>query len=349
MSVPILSIIVPVYNAAPYLSETAASIAAQTRGDLEAIFVDDGSTDDSPKILDALAANDARFRVVHKANGGVSTARNAGIAAARGRYLAFVDSDDSIDPAFAERMVGAAEQSDADLALCGFVRFRKGWEQKCAPTTDAVRVLNDTRELVALYTEAKTNLLGVSVWCKLYRRDIVKEHCIRFDPSISYEEDCCFNVAYFRYVKKAVFLGDCLYRYRLQEESLSKGYRKDTFRFLVNGLHRRKMLLERFGMGDKLKKADAIFLLVIKNTSVKIIRSNLSRAEKLEEFGVLMGFDDVRRIAEAFKKTKGGLNRRILRAIRTKKPRNLYLVMRAWTVADRLEALRNRIRRKIKR
>ena len=210
-------------------------------------------------------------------------------------------------------------------------------------------MLKSTKELAALFTETRTNLLGVSVWCKLYRRDVIKAHVIRFDPSISYEEDCCFNVAYYRHVKKTVFLKDCLYRWRQQDVSLSKGYRKDTFRFLVNGLHQRKALLNWYGLGNRLKDADTIFLLVIKNTSVKIIRSNMSRAEKIEEFGVLMGFSDVQRIAEAFKKTKGGLNRRILWAIRTKKPRNLYLVMRAWTVADRLEAWRNRIKRKLKR
>ncbi len=347
--IPILSIIVPVYNAAPYLPETIAAIAAQTRGDFEAILVDDGSTDESPRIADEAAERDTRFRVIHKANAGVSTARNTGIAAARGKYLAFVDSDDLIDPTFAEQTVGAAERSDADLVICGFVRFRGDWEQPCSPCREPERVLRNTKELVALFSETKTNLLGVSVWCKLYRADVIKAHVIRFDPSISYEEDCCFNVAYYRHVKKTVFLRDCLYRWRQQDASLSKGYRKDTFRFLVNGLHRRKMLLEQFGMGDRLKKADAIFLLVIKNTCVKIIRSNIRRSEKIAEFGVLMGFDDVKRIADLFKETKGGLNRRILRAIRTGKPGRLYLVMRAWTVADRLEAWRNRIKRKCKR
>lgn len=340
---PILSFIVPVYNAATYLPSCIKAIAAQTRSDFEAIFTDDGSTDESPRILDEAARNDPRITVIRQPNGGVSTARNAGIAAARGKYLAFVDADDLIKATFAEQMLDAGETTGADLVLCGFERFRKDFQQFCSPTREPVQVLETLNELLTLYTEARTNLLGVAVWGKLYRADIVKEHVIRFDPTISYEEDCCFNTAYFRHVKRTALVGACLYRYRLQEESLSKGYRKDTFRFLVNGLHRRKTLLEASGMGDQLRKLDAIFVLVIKNTGFKIVRANLSRAEKLQEFGALMQFPVVQRIAESFKETKNRKHRRMLRAIRTKKPKNLYRVMRMQSAADRLAAQRNRI------
>lgn len=336
MEQPILSIIVPVYNAAADLAACIAAIEAQTRADFEAIFVDDGSTDASAQILDAAAARDLRLNVIHRENGGVSRARNAGIEAAKGVYLAFVDSDDLIAPTFAERMVCAAQTHGADLVICGFARFRGDWEQPSVFFPEPERVLHSVEELLTAYTEPKTNLFGVSVWAKLYRAEIIRAHGIRFDPAISYEEDCCFNTDYFPHVKTTAVLKDCLYRWRQQDASLSKGYRKGTFRFLVNGLHRRKDLMERYGLGDRLKKADAIFVLVIKNTCMKIIRSGLSLREKLQAFETLMGFADVRRIALAFRETGNRQNRRILRAIRTGKPGVLYLTMRAQSLADRL-------------
>ena len=102
---PRLSVIVPVYQVAPYLEKCVASILGQTFSDFEVLLVDDGSTDGSGAICDALAEQDVRVRVIHKANGGVSSARNAGLDAARGRYIGFVDADDWIEPAFYEKLV----------------------------------------------------------------------------------------------------------------------------------------------------------------------------------------------------------------------------------------------------
>ena len=323
---PILSIIVPVYRAEAYLPACIDALAAQTRGDFEAIFVDDGSPDGSAAILEQAAKADPRIRVIRKENGGVSTARNAGIEAAQGKYLAFVDSDDLITPDFNSRMVDAAETYGADLVLCGYTRFRGTWEQDHEPMQDPITVLERVEDLLLFYTEPRTNLFAVSVWGKLYRADLIRAHNVRFDPAISYEEDNNFNADYFAHIRKTAVIKDCMYRYRQQEESLSKGYRADTFRFLVHGLHRRRELLASHGMERYLPKADAIFMLVIKNTAMKIIRSDLSREDKLREFGILMDFPDVQRVAEAFADTKDGLNRSIMRAVRAENPEALYAV-----------------------
>ena len=116
---PEISIIVPVYQVGKYLNECIDSILAQTFTDFELILVDDGSPDNCPALCDAAAEKDNRVRVLHKPNGGVSTARNAGLDMARGKWIAFVDSDDSVQPDYLEKMHTAALAAGADIALCG--------------------------------------------------------------------------------------------------------------------------------------------------------------------------------------------------------------------------------------
>ena len=117
---PKVSVIVPVYNAEKYLQECVDSILGQTLADLELILVDDGSTDTSPALCDRYAEQDARVKVIHKPNGRAASARNAGIRAASGDYVAFVDSDDWVSAEMYEKMLG----TDADVTLCDYVRFQ---------------------------------------------------------------------------------------------------------------------------------------------------------------------------------------------------------------------------------
>ncbi len=116
-----ISVIVPVYKVEKYLNECIDSILAQTFTDFEVILVDDGSPDGCPALCDAAAEKDSRVRVIHKANGGVSTARNAGLAAARGNWVGFVDSDDVIDKTYLEKLYCAAKQSGAEIAACNML------------------------------------------------------------------------------------------------------------------------------------------------------------------------------------------------------------------------------------
>ena len=118
---PEISVIVPVYKVEKYLNECIDSILAQTFTDFEVILVDDGSPDNCPAMCDAAAQRDERVRVIHKANGGVSTARNAGLAAARGNWVGFVDSDDVIDKTYLEKLYCAAKQSGAEIAACNML------------------------------------------------------------------------------------------------------------------------------------------------------------------------------------------------------------------------------------
>ena len=115
---PEISIIVPVYQVEKYLNECIDSILAQTFTDFELILVDDDSPDNCPALCDAAAKRDSRVRVIHKQNGGVSTARNAGLDAAQGNWIAFVDSDDTVEPEYLEKMHKAVLETGADFAIC---------------------------------------------------------------------------------------------------------------------------------------------------------------------------------------------------------------------------------------
>lgn len=116
----LISIIVPIYNVDSYLRKCFDSIISQTYSDFELILVDDGSTDDSPKICDEYARKDDRIIVIHKKNGGVSSARNAGLDIAKGKYIGFVDPDDYIVSEMYECMVNAIEKYKSDMVVCGY-------------------------------------------------------------------------------------------------------------------------------------------------------------------------------------------------------------------------------------
>ena len=117
MDMPVVSIIVPIYNVEAYIERCIQSLLDQTESAIEVILVDDGSTDRSGQLCDQYAETDQRIRVLHKKNGGLSDARNAGIAIARGEYLLFVDGDDYADKELAEKTVFCAKQNDADMVV----------------------------------------------------------------------------------------------------------------------------------------------------------------------------------------------------------------------------------------
>lgn len=122
-NMPCISLIVPVYNVKPHLSTCVESILAQTFTDFECILVDDGSRDGSAHLCDVYADRDARVRVIHQANAGVSSARNAGIQVAQGEWLAFVDADDCIHPAYLDLLLGAARTQKAQIACCSYAEI----------------------------------------------------------------------------------------------------------------------------------------------------------------------------------------------------------------------------------
>lgn len=208
-----ISVIVPVYNAQIYLEKCVRSILAQTCRDLEVILVNDGSRDNSLALCQALAAEDERIRVLDGPNGGAAAARNRGLDAARGEFVAFVDSDDSIDPQMYELLLAALCENNADVAECGFIFVPDSggpsWEI-CLGS----RVAESREECLRQFAFFENTANGPCN--KLYRRSTVGE--IRF-PSYAQAEDALFNLEVLLRSQRRVTIPACLYYYLQRADS----------------------------------------------------------------------------------------------------------------------------------
>ena len=191
---PLVSIIVPVYNYKAYLCRCLDSIAAQTLADWECLVVDDGSSDGSAAVCDEYASKDPRFVVIHKENGGVSSARNAGLESARGEFLMFCDQDDAIDPHSMEYALEMQRQAPDAMVMWGFTRNEEEFLEACRASLSYRRL----RYLDVFWH----NDLFHTIWNRLYSMETVRHAGLRFDVTLGWKgrlgEDVDFNQKYIR-------------------------------------------------------------------------------------------------------------------------------------------------------
>lgn len=214
---PKISLIVPVYNTEASLSACVESLINQTYRNLELIFVDDGSTDGSPKLLEAYARKDDRIRVIRQANGGVSAARNAGIDAATGAFVGFVDSDDRAEPDYCETLLSAfSEHPEIGVSIVN--RFIHGHPngQTTGGALGAGRVLS-AREAAYLAVSIGKSFEGY-LWNKLFRAVLFCEAPrFRLDPSVSICEDLLLCMEIFASGQRAYYADSPVYHYNYRE------------------------------------------------------------------------------------------------------------------------------------
>lgn len=213
-----ISIIVPVYNLEAYLSRCIESIINQSYRDLQIILVDDGSTDGSGEICDVFAAKDSRITVIHKPNGGVSTARNDGLAVAKGEYVGFVDGDDIIAPEMYSLLLSKAESSHADLTICSYITETVAGEvPKRAESFFVANMGTQPERFLYLYNNYLLNTL-----CnKLFRRELIK---LGFPVGVKMGEDLMFILHYMKGCKSICLTNECLYRYILRRSSATASF-----------------------------------------------------------------------------------------------------------------------------
>ncbi len=224
-----ISIVVPVYNSQDYLENCLDSIRTQSFQDWECIVVDDGSTDGSGAIIDSFVIKDARFVSVYKNNGGVSSARNVGIARSRGDFIAFIDSDDWIDSRYLEKLNNAILSGKIDLSICGYHKVKQNEIIHSLFTNNSVSFCID-RDNESLFIELIEQYYLFNPWQKLFRLSIIKDNGIAFNETCSYGEDLLFNFCYLEHVNRVSVVNDALYYYRVTGEgSLSGRIRPDWF------------------------------------------------------------------------------------------------------------------------
>lgn len=212
---PLISVIVPVYNVAEYLPECVDSIINQTYTNLEIILVDDGSTDDCPRICDAYASKDSRIRVIHKENGGLSDARNAGLDICTGELIGFVDSDDFIDKNMYFKLYNASIKHTSDVSVCHYINDENG---KCDQSKFAcTMVLNSKYDMIHQVFSGGGGTLSACL--KLYKHSIFDE--VRFPKGRNYE-DAYIILSVIENASRMVVIPDNLYFYRKRIGSITK-------------------------------------------------------------------------------------------------------------------------------
>lgn len=212
-----LSVIIPVYNAAPYLSSCLDSLLACSGEDLEVIVVDDGSQDDSGRICDEYAERDKRVTVFHQANKGVSAARNLGLEHAHGEWISFVDADDEVLPGYVEACLH--REHPADVAYFA----HEGYELK-------EWVCRDRADIETCLLELKRNNQGFEfygyTWNKFFRASIIREHGLRFPIELNHREDEFFTTEYIHFATSVEVLPAPLYRYRMDNNGAHLTHRR---------------------------------------------------------------------------------------------------------------------------
>lgn len=226
-----VTIVVPVYKVEKYLERCVDSLRNQTLRDIEIILVDDGSPDGCPGMCDDLAALDSRIRVIHKENGGLSSARNAGLRAARGIYVGFVDSDDDIAPDMYEKMLAVMEAEQVDFVMCDYLRIPAEGPRYLK----TLEIRPGRYDKAALRKEIFPSLIMgenvdygplLSVWHCLYRGDFLRRNGICFDEAVRWSEDNLFSAIVGYHADSFCYMkGQGLYHYHQNPGTITTGYR----------------------------------------------------------------------------------------------------------------------------
>lgn len=256
--IPLFSIIVPVYNSQDYLPCCVDSILKQSSSDFELLLINDGSSDGSANICDECAAKDSRVRVIHKTNGGASSARNAGLSVAKGDWIVFVDSDDWVDETFLQSYIPYLDK--ADIIFQGFIT--EDSEMKLVHRYDVDEKFYTSVQIAdgVLYLE-KTGMIG---WMcnKIYKRGLIENHGIRFKMDISIQEDHLFTLEYCLFVSSLACIREAKYHYRILENSLIRRYKPYYLLASKDSLlcEYRLSIAEKFCSGELREYADLAYL-----------------------------------------------------------------------------------------
>lgn len=245
---PLVSIIIPVYNVEKYLSACLDSVIKQKYYNLQIILVDDGSTDRSGYICDLYAEQDSRIKVLHTDNNGVSSARNAGIECTNGELICFIDSDDTVEENYIDSLVNAWVEDKSDLVICNIKDINLN------------RIISKRRvgsRLTGVFREDYWQLIDLlrGPVAKLYTKDIIKKYSIRFPIYIHVSEDQIWNFNYYSHVNSYSYVDESLYNYfHRDNNSLSQLKNYKSFIANLTKLNIEKRFLE----DNKIEKGNLV-------------------------------------------------------------------------------------------
>lgn len=233
---PLVSVIVPIYKVEKFLRRCIDSIINQTFSDSEIILVDDGSPDNCPNICDEYKNKDGRIRVIHKENGGLSSARNAGLDIAKGKYVLFVDSDDYIEPNLLKTCVSLIENNNYDAIRFGYKKidneYKKIWERYPAECLYSFK--NSEEKLSFLRDFLLSYKIPFTAWSCLFKNEIIQKYHLRFySERIIFSEDTFFSTLYTFYSNNCFAIDKIFYIYQDNVNSLMRTYKSEN-QLLIN-------------------------------------------------------------------------------------------------------------------
>lgn len=241
---PLISIIIPAYNIEDYIGTCLDSLLKQTYKNLEIIVVDDGSSDNTGKIVDEYTVKYQNIKVMHKKNAGVSAARNSGINIASGDYIGFVDGDDTVDEEIFEILIDNAIKYDADISHCGYKMVFPSRIDYYYNTEVLVEQDND----LGLKDLIIGNRVEPGLWNKIYKKELFED--IRINENIKINEDLLANYYLFKKAKKSIFYDKCLYNYVLRKNSASTS--KININKIIDPIKVREEIIEDIGSDSDL-------------------------------------------------------------------------------------------------
>jgi glycosyltransferase involved in cell wall biosynthesis len=264
LNMPSISIIVPIYNVELYLVKCIESILTQSFTDFELILVNDGSKDNCGRICDEYTKKDNRIKVIHKKNGGLSDARNAGIQISSGQYIGFVDSDDWIEPEMFEKLYKLCLEKNADVSTCSIYIWDNGEKRHRWGATNKIRVFDSRTAIQKMYNE---KLSGFSAWNKLYKKSIFNN--IKFPKGRVYE-DAAIMYRVYDCANKIVFLDTPLYNYNYRNSSITRsGFSEKRFDMVLNYFEAYSYMEKKYP--EMCERLDSIYFSTLRNMLVDLI------------------------------------------------------------------------------
>lgn len=331
-----VSIVVPVYNVEKYLRQCVDSILSQSYKDFEIILVDDGSTDNSGTICDEYAENPV-IRVFHKQNEGLGMARNTGIDAAKGDYVAFLDSDDYWYSDALEKLMSAIEQNGADTCIGGYTRVNNEGEVLLAERPQN-EVFRDGRAKDEFFPRLmgslpdKKDSFRPSVWNSVYSLKLIREHNVRFPSEREYiAEDIVFDTDYYRRSQCVCTIDSASYCYRVTPGSLTQSYKPDRFDKVVYLYKELFGRLPAYGYTDDcVLRANRQFFVYLRSciSQEDTQRSKKSKRDALKSIRQICGNEFTRQCISGYPVSKMGFPQRVfLRLVKMKSARLLYMLV----------------------
>ena len=285
---PLVSIIVPVYNSEEYIFNSINSILNQTYKNIEIIIINDGSTDRTNEILNEIALKDKRIVYVNQKNIGVSETRNKGIQLSKGEYITFMDSDDTVEPEYIEKLIEEVLKNEFDIVACGYTDISKYGIVKLNDF-----YINNTILSKDEFIKRILNGVGGTVWGKIFRRNIIIENNIKMKQNIYMCEDMIFVLEYAMKCNKYGAINEKLYNYnRLNENSISAMVNMQYYNNLIVVISEIQKILEE----NNYEKSyvDSILCNRVQSMSISFLimqhdkKHNYSKKQKIENIKIIL-------------------------------------------------------------